>query len=53
MEVTPKKITVYQPNEYSKEEEFYESYSLGQKVLETSYSTLKSLRSFKHSHLQE
>jgi hypothetical protein len=31
VEVTPKKITVYQPDEYSKKEEFYERYSLGQK----------------------
>jgi len=40
VEVTPKKITVYQPDEYSKKEEFYERYSLGQTVMETTYSDI-------------
>jgi hypothetical protein len=40
VEVTPKKITVYRPDTHSKEEEFYERYSLGQKVIETSYSKI-------------
>ena len=40
VEVTPKKITVYQPDEHSKKEEFYERYSLGQTVMETTYSTI-------------
>ena len=56
VEVTPKKITVYQPDEYSKEEEFYERYSLGQKVLETSYSNIlfKSPIPYKyHFHVPE
>jgi hypothetical protein len=43
VEVTPKKITVYQPDEYSKEEEFYERYSLGKKVMETNYSKMLHL----------
>jgi len=50
VEVTPKKITIYQPDAYSKEEEFYEKYSLGQTVMETTYSTIlfkKSPISFK------
>lgn len=42
IEVTSKKITVYKPDEYSKGEDFYERYSLGQKVLETNYSNIFS-----------
>jgi len=38
VEVSPKKITVYQPDKYSKKEDFFERYYLGKKVLETSYS---------------
>jgi hypothetical protein len=40
LEVTSKKINVYKPDTYSKGEEFYERYLLGQKVLETSYSKI-------------
>jgi hypothetical protein len=40
VEVTSKKITVYKRDAYSKKEEFYERYSLGQKVLETIYSDI-------------
>ena len=40
VEVTSKKINVYKPDTYSKEEDFYERYSLGEKVLETSYSRI-------------
>jgi hypothetical protein len=57
VEVSPKKITVYRPDTYSKEEEFYERYSLGQKVMETSYSDIlfkKSPISFKdHLYVPE
>jgi hypothetical protein len=40
VEVTSKKVCVYNPDVYSKKEEFYEKYSLGEKVLETSYSRI-------------
>ena len=57
VEVTPKKIHVYRPDAYSKKEEFYERYSLGQKVMETTYSDIlfkKSPISFKdHLHVPE
>ena len=57
VEVTPKKIHMYKPEAYSKEEEFYERYSLGQKVMETTYSDIlfkKSPISFKdHLYVPE
>lgn len=40
VEVTSKKIIVYQPDTYSKKENFYERYSLGKKVMETNYSRI-------------
>lgn len=32
-----KKINIYKPDKYSKNEEFYEKYSLGELILETKY----------------
>jgi hypothetical protein len=56
VEVTSKKITVYKPDEYSKGEDFYERYSLGQKVLETNYSKIFSKKTTpykKHLYVPE
>jgi len=39
VEVSPKKICVYQPDSFSKKEDFYERYSLGKKI-EISYSKI-------------
>ena len=40
VEVTTKKICIYQPDSFSKDESFYERYSLGEKVFESSYSKI-------------
>jgi hypothetical protein len=49
VEVTPKKIFIYKPDEISKNESFYERYSLGEKI-ETTYSKIlfKEPISYKH-----
>ena len=51
VEVSPKKITVYQPDKYSKKEDFFGRYYLGKKVLETSYSKIfyKTPVPYKHT----
>jgi hypothetical protein len=42
LEVTPKKkiISIYKPDKYSKNEEFYEKYSLGKEVITTKYDNI-------------
>ena len=35
-----KKISIYKPDKYSKNENFYEKYSLGELVLETKYDEI-------------
>jgi hypothetical protein len=40
VEVSPKKICVYKPDSLSKNESFYETYSLGKKVLDTNYTDI-------------
>jgi hypothetical protein len=42
VEIDPKKklLTIYKPDQYSKGEEFYERYVLGEKVVATKYDKL-------------
>jgi hypothetical protein len=35
-----KSISIYTPDKFSKNEEFYEKYSLGKLLLETNYNTI-------------
>ena len=42
LEVIPSKkiITIYKPDKYSKNEEFYEKYSLGEMIIETKFNNI-------------
>jgi len=42
VEILPKKkqISIYKPDKYSKNEEFYEKYSLGQLLITTNYNEI-------------
>jgi hypothetical protein len=40
VEIEPKKLTIYKPDRYSKQEDFYEQYVLGEVVLTTPYNKI-------------
>ena len=42
LEIIPSKkiITIYKPDKYSKNEEFYEKYSLGQMIIRTKFTNI-------------
>jgi hypothetical protein len=40
VEIEPKKLTIYKPDRYSKQEDFYEQYVLGEVVLSTPYNKI-------------
>jgi hypothetical protein len=51
IEINKKQIYIYTPDKYSKNEEFYEKYSLGKLLLNTKYNTIlftKNIISYKN-----